>query len=890
MQALGLAQKLDLAWLVADVTTTLAGIDQRSGDPETAERALAEIVEQAHRDGDAHAEMRGRYLLAGLYHERGELARAQEAYREGFVVANAVGRPWAPYGFEARLMEALVAYERGAWDDSLQLTLVAGTAPPPIPEAMLLGVRALVSVGRGYDSSALVLEQLRPLWGLDGLVGITAAAAEIDWHGRRHDIHAVMASFERALEIVGAFWSEYFQARIRLTALVLGHLADAAGRGAHNDRADLVARTPELMTGVDRVMQRVQRRKRPFGPEGVAWLERAYAEHLRLRWLADVEPPEEEELLAAWERTIVAFQEMGQPYETARSQARMASVLRAAGRTAEARELVVAVRAAAEQLGADPLLADLRQAGEPGGPRPAGRHSSDRSGDRDPPAGRPGPQQRGGRPAAVHQRQDGQRARVQHPREARCQWTHRGGGHRPPRRPAPRLDGCFGPLLPRGAADWLTRLPLVSWRARLVALRVDTTPLRESRDFRLLFVAGTVFYLGGMVSYVAIPFQLYRLTGSNFAVGALGLVELVPLVLFGLYGGALADHVDRRRVLVLTGLAQVVLTAVLLVNAFLAEPQLWVIYGASALLAAAQSLQRPSKEALEPRTVRHDQITAASALSTLGVQVGLLSGPAIGGLLVVSVGVGWCFVVDVCGLLTATVLYLLMRPYPHIGETTPPSLKGIGEGVAYALRRRDLLGTYLVDIAAMLMAMPVVVFPALAEDVFAHPELLGLLYTAETVGSMAATATSGWASRVHHHGRAIVLAASAYGALIALAGIAPSIGVAIGLFAAAGAADMVSGIFRATIWNQTIPDAMRGRLAGIEMLSYSLGPLGGQVRAGLVADAWSVRGSIASGGLLCVVGVSATALWLRDFWSYDSRTDEHAVRERAARAAFRPPA
>ena len=424
----------------------------------------------------------------------------------------------------------------------------------------------------------------------------------------------------------------------------------------------------------------------------------------------------------------------------------------------------------------------------------------------------------------------------------------------------------------------------MGWRDRVGALRMDTTPLRQSRDFRLLFAAGTVFYLGAMVAYVAVPFQVYELTGSNFAVGALGLVELVPLVFFGLYGGALADHVDRRRMLVATGVAQVLLVAVLMVNAFLDEPRLWLIYVVSSALAAAESLQRPSKEALEPRTVRHDQITAASALSSLGAQVGLLAGPAVGGVLVATVGAGWCYAVDVVGLAVASVLFALMRRYPHVGETTPPSLAGIVEGVRYAVRRRDLLGTYLVDIAAMLMAMPVVLFPALAQDVFRHPELLGLLYTAETIGAMAATATSGWASRVHHHGRAIVIAATAYGIAITLAGLAPSIGTAVVCFALAGAADMVSGIFRSTIWNQTIPEAMRGRLAGIEMLSYSLGPLGGQVRAGLVADAWSVRGSIASGGALCVVGVAVTATWLRDFWSYDSRTDEHAVRERSLRS------
>jgi MFS family permease len=413
---------------------------------------------------------------------------------------------------------------------------------------------------------------------------------------------------------------------------------------------------------------------------------------------------------------------------------------------------------------------------------------------------------------------------------------------------------------------------------------MDGTPLRESRDFRLLFWAGTVFYLGQMVTYVAIPFQVYSLTGSNFAVGAVGLVELVPLVVFGLYGGALADHADRRRLLVCCGVGQVVLTGALAANAFSGDPQVWVIFAVAGVLVAAQSLQRPSREALEPRTVRHDQITAANALSSFGMQVGLLVGPAVGGLLIAFVGVGWCYAVDIAGLLAATLMFWLLRPYPHEGETTPPSLRGIGAGLRYALSRQDLLGTYVVDLTAMLLAIPVVLFPALAEEVFAAPAVLGLLYSAETVGAMLATALSGWTSRVHRHGRAIVLAAAAYGGFVGLAGLAPSVGVALAFFTLAGAADMTSGIFRATVWNQTVPDTMRGRLAGIEMLSYSLGPLGGQVRAGFVADAWSVRGSIVSGGFACVAGVFLTAAALRGFWSYDSRTDPHAVAERAARA------
>ncbi|HYF74029.1 MAG TPA: MFS transporter [Nocardioides sp.] len=420
---------------------------------------------------------------------------------------------------------------------------------------------------------------------------------------------------------------------------------------------------------------------------------------------------------------------------------------------------------------------------------------------------------------------------------------------------------------------------------RLRRLRMDTTPLRESRDFRLLFLAGTVFYFGAMVSYVAIPYQVYTLTGSNFAVGAIGLVELAPIVVFGLYGGALADHVDRRKLLIGTGLAQALFTGLLALNAFRDDPDVWVIFVVAGFLASCSALQRPSREALLPRTVKHDQLTAANALGSLGIETGLLAGPAVGGLLVAYAGIGWCFVIDVCGLLVASYLYVLMRPYPHREETTPPSLAGIVQGMRYAFGRRDLLGTYFVDIAAMLLAMPVVLFPALVEEVFERPELLGLLYTAEVIGALIATALSGWTGRFHHHGRAIVVAAAAYGCCIAVAGLMPSIWLVALALAFAGAADTISAIFRSTVWSQTIPESMRGRLAGIEMLSYSLGPLGGQVRAGVTADLWTVRGAITSGGLACVAGVAITAGILRDFWSYDATTDEYAVAEREARAA-----
>lgn len=421
------------------------------------------------------------------------------------------------------------------------------------------------------------------------------------------------------------------------------------------------------------------------------------------------------------------------------------------------------------------------------------------------------------------------------------------------------------------------------WRRLLHTLRVDPRPLRNSRDFRLLLVAGTVFYLGGMVTNVALAYQLYHLTGSNFAVGALGLVELVPIVVFGLYGGALADHVDRRTMLVATGVGQVLLTGALLANSLAADPRVWLVYLLGGLLAVTQSLQRPSRDALMARVVRHDELPAAAALSSLGTQSGMLVGPAVGGLLVGGPGLPWAYGVDVAGLLTATTLYVFLRRRPVTREGSAPGIATIVEGLRYAAGRRDLLGTYLVDITAMVMAMSYALYPAFASHVLRVPQVLGFLYTAETAGGILAALTAGWTARVHHHGRAIVVCAACWGLAVGVAGLAQQIWLVLVALALSGAADELSGLFRAVVWNQTIPDEKRGRLAGIELLSYSLGPLGGQVRAGLVADATSVRTAIVSGGVLCVVGVGTVAALVRSFWRYDARTDEHAVRERELR-------
>jgi MFS family permease len=422
------------------------------------------------------------------------------------------------------------------------------------------------------------------------------------------------------------------------------------------------------------------------------------------------------------------------------------------------------------------------------------------------------------------------------------------------------------------------------WRRRLAQTRVDTRPLRRSRDFRLLFLGGTVSLFGSMVTYVAVPFHVYDLTGSTAAVGLLGVAELLPIIAFGLWGGALADAVDRRRMVLATEVGLTVASLLLLVNALLPEPQVWPLFLFAALVASLDGLQRPSLDALIPRIVAHDQLAAASALSSLQRNLGQIAGPAVGGVLIVTAGVEWAYAIDVVSFAASIAAVALMRRSPPPAGASRPSVRGIVVGLRYAVSRPELLGTYAVDTAAMLFAMPMALYPAMAKDVLNEPWSLGLLYTAGSVGSLAATLTSGWTSHVHHHGRAVAYAAAVWGAAIAGFGFAGNVWVAFAFLAVAGAADMVSGVFRSTIWNQTIPDELRGRLAGIELLSYSIGPVTGNARAGLVAGVWNVRGSVVSGGILCVASVAALAAALRSFMHYDDRTNEHAVRERRRRA------
>lgn len=426
-----------------------------------------------------------------------------------------------------------------------------------------------------------------------------------------------------------------------------------------------------------------------------------------------------------------------------------------------------------------------------------------------------------------------------------------------------------------------SRLPRVQ---RMRGIGLDLSLLRRVRDFRLLFSSGLVSGLGSMITYVALPYQVKEITGSYVAVGLMGAAELIPLIVFGLYGGVLADYVDRRKLILIGESTALGLSIILLINSQLENPRLWVLYLVGGAFAGVNGLRGPSMAAVIPRIVSHEDLPAASAIMGLRYQIPVIAGPAIGGIIISIWGVTPAYLIDVISYALSLILLLQVSRMPRSEKATPPSIGALFEGVKYASSRQDLMGTYLIDLAAMFFAMPTALFPFWA-DQLNSPQSLGFLYSAGTVGALLITLTSKWTLKVHRHGRAIILAALIWGISIAISAIFDNVYWVLLCLVAAGAADQVSVIFRATIWNQTIPDELRGRLAGIELLSYAVGPIGGQMRAGGMAAVTGLHGAVIGGGLLCVASVSALTSVLPKFRKYDARTDPHAVSEREIRAA-----
>jgi len=399
---------------------------------------------------------------------------------------------------------------------------------------------------------------------------------------------------------------------------------------------------------------------------------------------------------------------------------------------------------------------------------------------------------------------------------------------------------------------------------------VDIGPLHRYRDFRLLFIGQSVSIFGEAIRRVAIPYQIFVLTHSSLAVGLLGLFAIVPILLLALLGGALADAGDRRRMVQVTEIGMAGLSGLLLANALLPHPALWVIYAVQAAGSGLDALQTPSLNALLPRLVEREDLPAAGAVSELAYNTGSVVGPALAGGSIALLGLPGTYGIDIATFALSLVALNAMRSVPPPPDAERPSLRRILEGLRYARGRPDLLGTYVVDMVALFFGMPMALFPAIATR-FGGPGVLGLLYAGPSVGEFLAVLTSGWVGRVHRHGMAIIIAAAAWGAAVIGFGLAPSLPVALIFLALAGGADQISGIFRGAIWNQSIPDALRGRLAGIELISYASGPALGDLEAGAVATAFSVETSVVSGGILCVVGVAALAIFLSRLRRYDNR-------------------
>jgi MFS family permease len=405
---------------------------------------------------------------------------------------------------------------------------------------------------------------------------------------------------------------------------------------------------------------------------------------------------------------------------------------------------------------------------------------------------------------------------------------------------------------------------------------LDFSPLRRHKDFRFLFIGQLVSGFGSFLTYVALPVQIYELTKSSWAVGMVGAVQLVPLAVTSLWGGAVADAVDRRRLLLWSEALLGLCSLSLLFNSMLARPSVVVLFVIAALMSAVNGFHRPALESLTQKLVSREDMAAVSALSSLRNTGAAIAGPALAGICIATFGLPSTFGADALTFACSLAAISAIRAMPPAENAPPVGLSSIALGLKYALSRPELIGTYVVDIVAMTFAMPMAVFPALAAH-WDGPGATGYLYSAMSVGGLAVTLTSGWTRDIERRGAAVVIAAGLWAIAIIALGYASSLWIGLACLALAGAADMVSGLFRMTIWNETIPSELRGRMAGIEQLSYMSGPLLGNARAGFMAERFGLFSSIRSGGLVCLLCVAFCIPLLSGFWRYRSRARENGT-------------
>jgi MFS family permease len=398
-------------------------------------------------------------------------------------------------------------------------------------------------------------------------------------------------------------------------------------------------------------------------------------------------------------------------------------------------------------------------------------------------------------------------------------------------------------------------------RTRARRLFLDTAPLRHDRDYRWLWSGQAVSGIGNQITRVALPFQVYVLTGSTLAIGALTLFQLVPILLFALGAGSLADAVDRRRLLMATQLGLAASSAVLTVLALRGDPPVVALFAVAFVAAGLGAVDQPTRSSAIPRLVPPERLPAAIALNQLNFQTASIIGPAVGGLLIATVGIAGAYAVDVVSFLATLTALFAMRPLPPLRDVARPGLAAIAEGLRFARRKRAILGSFAIDLNAMVFGMPTSLFPVLALDVFkAGPEGFGLLAAAPAVGSFLGALLSGWVSRFERIGRAIVIAVIGWGLAITAFGLLTfSFPLAWICLALAGTADVFSAVFRATLVQLQTPDELRGRVMSIHGLVVTSGPRIGDMEAAAVATLVGPQAAVVSGGILCLLGVVVVA-------------------------------
>jgi len=403
-------------------------------------------------------------------------------------------------------------------------------------------------------------------------------------------------------------------------------------------------------------------------------------------------------------------------------------------------------------------------------------------------------------------------------------------------------------------------------------LIIDITPLRKNKHYRALFLGQFISSLGSMMSTVAVPYILFSTTKSTTLLGMMGIIQLIPSIVGGLIGGTLADAVDRKRLILACELGMALVTGGLAVaiqwSAPAPPPASW-IFAAAASIAIFNGFHRPALEALTPRLISREEIPAAGVLQSLRGNISMIGGPAAAGVLIAWHGPLAVLWIDFATFVICIAAVLTLPAIRISSGRASFSIDSIRAGFKYAASRQDLIGTYLIDIIAMTFSMPHLLFPAVA-DAFGSAVHLGSLHSALAIGALLATLGSRWMLKWKRHGLVITRAAACWSLAMIGFGLAPSIEVALFFLLAAGFADMISAVFRMTIWNQTIPDEYRGRLAGIEMISYLSGPMMGNAQLGLLAAYLGVRNAISISSSVGVIGVLLCGALLPKFIQYEA--------------------